>query len=144
MYFWIYGFRKMWLDKCPKSPVSENPSTSNMINGPKHWWNLNGSTFTIFIDSCEGYLGWKSLPEWCSKFWDCLLTHWLLMTSILFLIETFYSNIFRCNYLRNQKQFQNLFFHFVNLHSILNIFKKWMTFIADVFMNLRSPKDMVR
>ena len=25
---------KTWLDKCLKSPVSEDPSTSNMVNGP--------------------------------------------------------------------------------------------------------------
>ena len=35
-----------------KSPLSEDPSTSNMANGPKHCWKLNGSTFTIFIDPC--------------------------------------------------------------------------------------------
>ena len=44
---------KTWLDKCQKSPVSEDPSTSNMVNGTKHRWNLNHSTFTIFIDPCE-------------------------------------------------------------------------------------------
>ena len=32
------------------------------------------------------------------------------MTSIIFLIETIYSNIFRCNYLKNEKYFQNFFF----------------------------------
>ena len=26
---------KTWLDKCLKSPVSEDPSTSNMVNGTK-------------------------------------------------------------------------------------------------------------
>ena len=39
----------MWLDKCRKSPVSEDPSTSNMENGPKHYQNLNDGTFTKFI-----------------------------------------------------------------------------------------------
>ena len=28
----------MWLDKCLKSPVSEDPSKSNMVNGPKYCW----------------------------------------------------------------------------------------------------------
>ena len=42
------------LDKCLKSPVSEHPSISNMVNELKHCWNLNGSTFTIFFDPCEG------------------------------------------------------------------------------------------
>ena len=32
---------------------------------------------------------------------------------------------------------------FLNLHSILSIFKKRMTLIADVFFNLRTPKDVV-
>ena len=27
---------KTWLDKCPKRPVSENPLTSNMINGSRY------------------------------------------------------------------------------------------------------------
>ena len=49
MYFWTYGLRKTWLDKCLKSPVWEDPSTSNMENGPNHCWNLNDSTFIIFI-----------------------------------------------------------------------------------------------
>ena len=26
---------KTWLDKCLKSPVSDDPSTSNMVNVPK-------------------------------------------------------------------------------------------------------------
>ena len=27
---------KTWLGKCLKSPVAEDPSTSNMVNVPKH------------------------------------------------------------------------------------------------------------
>ena len=46
------GRRKTWSDKCLKSPISEEPSTSNIVNWPKHCWNLNSSTFTIFIDHC--------------------------------------------------------------------------------------------
>ena len=54
-----------------------------------------------------------------------LLTHWLPMISIVLLTEVIYCNIFRCNYLRNQKYFLNFFLHFLNLDSILNIFKKY-------------------
>ena len=35
MYFGIYGFEKTLLDKCLKSRVSGDPSTSNMVNGIK-------------------------------------------------------------------------------------------------------------
>ena len=144
MYFWTYGLRKTWLGKRLKSPLSEDPSTSNMVNGPKHCWNLNDSTFTIFIDRCEENHALKIFCDWYWKSSDCFLTHWLPMTSILFLTEAIYCNIFRCNYLRNEKYFMNFFFNFLNLDSILNIFKKKMTLIADVFLNLRTPKDVVR
>ena len=64
MYFWTYGVRKTRLDKCLKSPASEDPSTSNMVNGPKHCSKLNEITFTIFIDPYEDNSGWKGLPGW--------------------------------------------------------------------------------
>ena len=53
MYFRKNRLRETWLDKCLNSRVSEDPSTENMINGSKHCWNLNDSTFTIFINQCE-------------------------------------------------------------------------------------------
>ena len=124
IYFWTDLLRKMWLDKCLKSSVSEDPSTRNMANGPKHCWNLNSSTFVIFIDHCERNSVVKSLFWWYEKYKDCFLTHWLPMTSILFLIETIYRNIFRCNYLENNRNFHNFLFHLGNLDSTLNILKK--------------------
>ena len=36
MYFRNYGLRKTWFYKCLKSRASEDPSTSNMVSGPKH------------------------------------------------------------------------------------------------------------
>ena len=53
MYFRNYGLRKMSLDNCLKRPVSENPSTSNMVNVLKSCWNLNDNTFTIIFDNCD-------------------------------------------------------------------------------------------
>ena len=79
--------KSLW-DKCLKSSVWENPLASNMVNVPKHCWNLHHSTFIIFIDHCQGNWVGKSLSYWHAKSWDCLLTHWLLMKSILFLLET--------------------------------------------------------
>ena len=67
MYFWTYALRNTWLDKCLKSPVSEDHSRSNMVNGPKHSKNLGNCTFTIFIDHCEVNSIWKSLSEWYAK-----------------------------------------------------------------------------
>ena len=50
------------LDQCLISPVSEDASKSKMVNVPKDCWNLNYSTFTIFIDNCEGNSLAKILP----------------------------------------------------------------------------------
>ena len=35
-YFFQKDERKTWLDKCLKSPVSENPSRVNIVMGPKY------------------------------------------------------------------------------------------------------------
>ena len=98
----ILKLLKTWLDKCLKNPVSDDPLKCNMVNGPKHCWNLNGSTFTRFIGQCEDNSIVKSHSCWYAKYSDCLLAHWLPMTSIFFLAETIYSNIFRCSYLRTK------------------------------------------
>ena len=61
MVFRKYHLRKTWLDKCLKSRVSEDPSTDNMANGSKHCYNLNDSTFAIFINHCESSCIGKTL-----------------------------------------------------------------------------------
>ena len=88
--FWFVKLRtpKPWLDKCLKSPASEDPSTSNLGNVRKNCWNLHHNTFIISIGQCQGNWVGKSVSYWHAKSWDCLLTHWLPMTSILCLIDT--------------------------------------------------------
>ena len=43
-----------------------------------------------------------------------------------------------------QKMFSLFFWYFRNLDSILNIFRARMTLLADVFLNLQTPKSVVR
>ena len=67
------------------------------------------------------------------------------MTSVLFLTEDIYCNMFTWNYIRNEKHFLNfVFLNFRNLDSIWNIFKQNLTFIADIFLNLQIPKNVLR
>ena len=40
MCFQNYGLPKTWLNECLKSPVSDDPTKSNMVNAPKHCANL--------------------------------------------------------------------------------------------------------
>ena len=66
------------------------------------------------------------------------------MTSILFLTENIWRSQFGSNYLKNDKLFLNYFLHFRNLNEILNICNKKMSFITDLFAELRTPKNVVR
>ena len=54
MYFWNYRLQKSWLDQCLKSCVSQDPSINNIVNGSQNFCNMTDSTFTIFINHCEG------------------------------------------------------------------------------------------
>ena len=55
--------QKTWLDQCLKSLVSDDPSKSNLGNALKICSNLKDTSFTIFIDHCEGYCHIKSLSS---------------------------------------------------------------------------------
>ena len=126
MEFWTCGLRKMGLDKFLKSSVSQDLSTNSMINRTKPCLNLEDSTFTKFLDHCEGNSVGKSLSEWYAQSEDCLLIYWLPITSILFLLDTVYSNIFRCNYLRNEKYFLTFFSIFEFKIQFLTFSKTWI------------------
>ena len=102
MYLQNSGLRKTRLGKCLKSPDSEDQLTGNVVNGSKHCFNLNERKFTIFIDQREGNWVGKNHSYWHGKSEGCLLTYWLPMTSILFLIETIQWTQFRCIHLKNK------------------------------------------
>ena len=67
MYFENFELQNTWLDNCLKSLVSEDPSKSNRVNGPKHCWDLHDSNFIIFIDHCEENWVLKSRSWWYVK-----------------------------------------------------------------------------
>ena len=49
MYFRNYGHPKTLLDQCLKSPVSEDPTKSNMVSTPKHCSNLNDTSLPYLL-----------------------------------------------------------------------------------------------
>ena len=57
--------------------------------------------------------------------------------------ETLYQH-FQMQLAKKRKTFSQFLFHFLNLYSILKIFKKKITLRADGFLNYRTPKNMVR
>ena len=50
MYFRNYGLTKKGLDKYLKSAVSQYPSTSNMVQVPKHLSYYHSGIFVVLID----------------------------------------------------------------------------------------------
>ena len=65
-----------------------------------------------------------------------LNTHGLPITSIVFRIVNICRSLFKCNYLKNKKDFIGFLFHLWNLNQILNIFKKKKIVIANVFQKI--------
>ena len=66
------------------------------------------------------------------------------MASILFNIARICNSQLKCNYLKKEKLFLNFLFHFWNLHQILNILRKNVMVIANIFQKLETPKNLVR
>ena len=54
MDFGNYALRKTSLDIGLKCHVSEDPSSVNKVNAPKHCCNVNDSNVTIFSGHFEG------------------------------------------------------------------------------------------
>ena len=106
--------------------------TSKIANVHKHCWNLHHRLFISFSSHWNGNCIRRSFSYWHAKSWDCLLTHWLPMKSIVFLVETIWRYQFRSDYLRNKKSFLNFLLRFWNLNYILNFFNKNMTLIDFV------------
>ena len=51
---------------------------------------------------------------------------------------------FKCNYLENEKLCLNFLFNFWNLNQILNVLKKRIIVIANVFPILQTAKNLLR
>ena len=49
MYFRNYGLPKTLLDQSLKSPISEDPTKSNMVNAPKHCSNLKDTSLPYLL-----------------------------------------------------------------------------------------------
>ena len=49
MYFPNYRLPKTWLDQCLRSPLSEDPTKSNMVNAPKHCSNLKDTSLPYLL-----------------------------------------------------------------------------------------------
>ena len=127
-----------------KKPCFRTPFDSQNAEGSPTLLKSARQHFYHTFYHYEGNSVGKCLSWWHLKSYNFLLTHWLSMTSILFVIVRIYRNRFKCNYLRNKKFFLKFFLHVWNLDQIFNIWKQKITIIADAFSKLRTGKDVVR
>ena len=86
---------------------------------------------------------WKISPWMKFEFIGFLLTHGLLITSILFGIVSILRSLFKSSSLKNKKHFLGFLFHLWNLHLISNIFQQKKIVIANVFRKLATVQGLV-
>ena len=72
-----------------------------------------------------------------------LLTHGLLITSILFGIVRILRSLIKSSCLKKEKHFLGFLFHLWNLHQISNIFQQKKIVIANVFPKLATVQGLV-
>ena len=99
-YYRNYCIVKRYLLKRLKGLASAHHSVINGLTVSKHCWSQYGTTIFLFFH--EFGINWagKSLPQSYLKSSDCLLTRWLLMTSIPVAIYRFSDNNFKRLYLK--------------------------------------------
>ena len=106
----------------------------------KSTWNHLYHIFKSFLQKLSRKMSLCVISEILGL---CLLTHWLRMTSVLFVMGRIYRNQFKGSYLRN-KNFSLIFLLiFWNFHQFLSISKRKTTLIAYVFPKLQTRKHMV-
>ena len=137
-------FPKLETVKILLRPLSKKRRLRTSIwKHPKYLPNLHENAF-IFFSSFSG----KFIPKVSSP---------ILGEILLVFVNTFGADCkypvqdcenlqvqFKCNYLKNEIYFLDFYFHFWNLHQILNILKKRMIVIANVFPKLRTVKILLR
>ena len=122
MYFRNYRRRNKCLDKCLNARIWEDPSTGDMVNGPKNWLNLNESAFIVLSDRCEGNWATKLTPrdmkilhtfsQHIDCWWQVFPSSDKYFTSddkYFLLVETSEWKQFGCIYLKNKTFFLHVF-----------------------------------
>ena len=115
----------------------------NVMTSIKNSCNMHKKTFIQVFRPFE--------PNWVRKsyFWsdlrfqNCLITRLLPTTSILVLIERIYRYQMKLHYLKKLSIFCYIFFSFLESELNFQCFAKKMSVIAQVFLNLLTPRDVV-
>ena len=105
----------------------------------KSWWEH----FYHIFSSLWAEIIWKISPWLKFEIIGFLLTHGLLITSILFRIVRNCRSLIKSSSLKNRRDFLGFLFHLWSLHQISNIFLKKKIVIANVFPKLATGQGLV-
>ena len=105
----------------------------------KSWWEH----FYHIFSSLWAEIIWKISPWLKFEIIGFLLTHGLLITSILFRIVRNCRSLIKSSSLKNKRDFLGFLFHLWSLHQISNIFLKKKIVIANVFPKLATGQGLV-
>ena len=122
-------FPKLQIVKDLVRPLSKkrrfrNSFDSEDVKGSKRLVKSAGELFYYIFYHSEGTWFGKIRPYCSLKSLSCLLTHWLSIKSMLFRIVIICRFLIKCKHLKNENLFLSFFVLFMELHQILNIFKK--------------------
>ena len=121
MFFRKYRIWKILLYKFLKSRVSKDPWTENRGNGWKHWTFLNDSTFTVFINHCEGSCIRKNFLFVIHKILRLFLNTLTVDDKIYLLNKDNLTQLIQMQLSQKQKTFSGFFFFYIFKKSILNV-----------------------
>ena len=143
MYFRKYGSRKTWLNKCLKSPVSDDRSTFNMVNWPKHLFTQRQLLYHIRWSLCRKLPWKKSLVVTCKVFRVFVNT---LTTDDEYSLLSRHNSMqtIQMHVWQKQKSFSQFLCAFFKSTWNFEDFQKKMTFIAYIFPKLRTLRNVVR
>ena len=120
--------------------MSEHLRTVNMLKGPKHCINLQGSIFLIFFDQSEKKISSKNFFLVVYEILT-LLVNILTPDDKYSLVKAGVSrNQFKRYYLKIKIYLVNFFLHFQNLHKICNILKEKVSLRSHFFSEITDCK----
>ena len=145
MYFWTHIFRQTWLDKYLKSPISEDPLNSNMVTRPKTPLKSEPHQLNHIYCSMLLQFSWKKSVLVICKILGLFVVPLTDDDNYSLRNRDNLLQYFEMQLSEKGKMVSDFFFSpFCNFNWIFKIFKKNMTLLADVFFNLRTPKNVLR
>ena len=124
MCFWIYGHRNTSLDKCLKSPTSENPSRSDIVKRAETRLKSERQYVYQIYWSLWRQLGLIKFLSVICKFSGLFVNSLTANDKYSLLNRSNLYQQFQMQLSQKPKIMFNFFLPFLNLDSILTIFKK--------------------